>query len=67
MKFLLFVLVASILWYFGKLIVEVISEITFTRLHSSERYKVLCKKQEKLSSSHKSNKVESVIGGKMGF
>ena len=56
----------SIAWYLGKLIFDIIGEIVFMRLHKNKYYNIITGKRSRELKS-KSQKVESITGGKMGF
>lgn len=55
----------SIMWYLGKLIVEILDEVIFMRLHQNKYYNILTGKKK--AKTKKQSKVQSITGMKMGF
>lgn len=55
----------SMMWYLGKLLVEIADEVIFMRLHQNKYYNILTGKN-KTKKTEKSN-IKSITGRKMGF
>lgn len=55
MNYLFIGLMVSVGWHVGKLVYSLSEEIIFSRLHATEWYAILCKKQEKSVLPMKSN------------